>query len=457
MRKPLFCILNNESIQKRENKRILAIQNLNLLEEKIIPLFEEATQTVVKNLNIPVASLGFLLENEYRLKSVYGLSNLGLMNTIAKTRKISRDDAFATHVIDSQNYLAIDNTLQDSFFSKTILAQHYGVIAYVGVPLFISNNVCIGCLEVFDITPRIFTEYELNFMLMTARWCMAEYEKDQVIIYTQNIIKNNQKQTILINENEVFFEQNISDKYIKLLIYQLLNKLSQKLSIPLTSVIGMSSVLKREIYGKLNSKQLEYIEIIHDSGQEMVTLVDEITKLANFKTEMNLEFVPVDLENLGKQVIKSLEKTAYYREHILRLSIEPGEKIWQLDREKVKKTLYYLLITIIDGARIGGEIQIHISKKGGYLKINCRVIHSWLGEGISLEKINVYQEALNNFAHLFLENDLSETINKRNSDDYDLICLLFSAYLAHLQNGNISLQGTQELGYRFIISIPINT
>ena len=67
-------------------------------------------------LNISVSCLGILLETEYKLKSAYGLSNLGLMNDFAKTRKIDRQNAFATHVIDSDSSLVIDNTLSDSFF-----------------------------------------------------------------------------------------------------------------------------------------------------------------------------------------------------------------------------------------------------------------------------------------------------------------------------------------------------
>lgn len=469
MRKPLFCIWNNQSIQLRENKRISAIQNLNLSQEKIIPIFEEATQTVANCLNISVSCLGLLLEKEYQIKSVYGLSNLGLMNTIAKTRKISRDDAFATHVIDSETYLVMENTLNDSFFSKAILTQHYGIVSYLGVPLTIFNGVCIGCLEVMDITERKFTTQEINFMLITARWCIAEYERNLLAISnnnfsqyfndSQNINKKSLPKKItnistspsVISQNK----NNDQEKYIKLLSHQLLNRLTQKLSIPLTSVIGMSSVLKQEIYGKLNSKQLEYLQIIHDTGQEMITLVDEINKLATFQAEVNLEFVPVDLENLGKQVLKSLETIAHSRDHTLRLSIEPGQKVWKLDREKVKKTLYYLLITIIESSRTGGEIQVHISKKKDCLKINCRVTHPWLGDGISSEKITFYQEALNNYHDLSLDHTLDPKNSKQNTYEYDLICLLFSAYLAHLQQGDISLQGSSESGYRFIISIPI--
>ena len=102
----------------------------------------------------------------------------------------------------------------------------------------------------------------------------------------------------------------------------------------------------------------------------------------------------MDLENLGQQVITSLESMAESREQHLRLSIEPGKKVWRLDREKVKKTIYYLLICVIQSSRTGGEINIHIAQRDDQLSINCRVNHPWLGDGISLERVNYYQKIL---------------------------------------------------------------
>ena len=234
MRKPLFCIWNNESIELKENQRRLGIQNLNLLSEKIIPIFDEATQTAANCLNIPVCCLGVLFGEEYQLKSAYGLSNLGLMNDLAKTRKIHRDDTFATHVIDSNQYLVIENTLDDPFFAQNILTQHYGIISYLGVPLTILNGVCVGCLEVIDTNPRKFTSQDINFLMITARWCIAEYERNQLAIMKKNVsqVLNDCSN---INENatssfSVFSATNNlkdSEKYVRQLSFQLLNKLTQ--------------------------------------------------------------------------------------------------------------------------------------------------------------------------------------------------------------------------------------
>jgi hypothetical protein len=82
-----------------------------------------------------------------------------------------------------------------------------------------------------------------------------------------------------------------------------------------------------------------------------------------------------------------------------------------------------------------------------------------LGDGISFEKITSYEEALkssNKLAQILEDNEgINANLVPQNYYDYDLICLLFSAYLAHLQKGNISLQGSAESTYRFVIFIPI--
>ena len=471
MSRPLFCPWQENIASKIEAKRQGAIASLGLMEEKTIPIFEEATQTVADSLKFPICCLGIVTGQEYIIKSAYGLSHLGLMNELARRRKIDRQEAYGSYVIDSINFLRLENILMDSFFSQSLLCQTYGIVSYLGVPLVVNTGECIGCLEILDTQSRQINQADINFLMITSRWCIAEYERiilQQNQVIPVNIDKNRDNceektqistsETKQVSDNQI---QTNSDQYIRELSFQLLNQLTQKLFIPLTSIIGMSSVLKQGIYGKLNSKQEEYLQIIHNSGQEMSILVDEIAKLTNVKSEINLEYTPVDLENLGQQIIQSLESSAQNKEHTLKLSIEPGEKVWNLDREKVKKTLYYLVNTLIEGSRSGGEIHLHISRWGKSLRVSCRVNHPWLGEGISLEKVNLYQEILDNEE---LRSSLAKDENKLNPENnslsnynYDLVCLSFSAYLANLQGGDIALQGSLESGYRFILSIPISS
>lgn len=467
MIKPLYCIIDNQSGYTRDQQRERATRQLELEQDKTIPIFEEATQTAASLLKVPICTLGILLNDEYIIKSAYGLSTLGLSNDLVRTRKIPRNDSFAVHVIDSSNCLVVENAGTDSFFSSSILTQHYHIMAYLGVPITVSNGQCIGCLEVLALEPRQFSQSDIDILNVVARWCLAEYECNYLEIKSP-VIDNSLPMTISdisARATQVLpksapmvpsYPANLNS-YTQQLTLQLINQLIQKLSIPLTSVIGMSSVLRQGIYGTLNQKQEKYLNIVYNSGQEMTNLVEEITNLAHFKPDIDLKLAPVDLANLGNQVIASLEIPARNREHSLRLSIEPGEKVWQLDREKVKQTLFYLLSCIIEGSRTGGEISVHISQRAHQLNINCWVRHPWLGEGISFDKINLYHQAIKSAKDNYQLSQVgSQSFLNENNYDYDVICLLFASYLVQIQAGNIELKGSPEAGYRFLLFLPIS-
>ncbi len=57
-----------------------------------------------------------------------------------------------------------------------------------------------------------------------------------------------------------------------------LQPLMHKLRAPLNSIIGFTELLKKEIYGPLNEKQKEFLEIIHRNAQELLNLLEEIIK-----------------------------------------------------------------------------------------------------------------------------------------------------------------------------------
>ncbi|MBF2058035.1 MAG: GAF domain-containing sensor histidine kinase [Cyanobacterium sp. T60_A2020_053] len=458
---PLFCDWCNETTDTRENRSRLMLKRLKLDQGNVIPVFEEATQTIANFAHAPVAILGIIRNGEYHFLSAFGLMNFGLNTDFVCSRKLSTVDTFAFHVITAKQTLAISNTLADSFFCHHLLVQKYQIRAYLGTPLMGAEGECVGCLEIFDLQEREFTAQDIEFVELSARWCMAEYERGLLKEAKSNLFIDDNKLPE-INVNQVSSStENISDYSIlhpKNLTLKLLNKLLQKTTIPLTSIIGMSSVLKQGIYGKINPKQLEYLNIIYDSGQEITTLLDELVSLGALEDNKNFEPTSVDVEILGQQIISSLQMMIQSRECTLRLSLEPGAKFWYLDREKFKQTLYYLLTTIIENVRSGSELNIHISQKKPPLNINIFVKHPWLGDGIPYEKIETYIKAIKQYYQMDLayvsQEEIDAYLRSLSKYSYDLTTLLFTCYLIELQQGEIKLQGTPELGYRFLLHLP---
>lgn len=479
----LSCRLDGLSSTIREQNRVASLKDLGLLEMDTIPIFDEATQMAARFLESPICILTLMVFDRVWIKSAIGLSRLGLMNRLVTDRKLDRLEAFCTYVVDSHQSLVIEDTFSESVFSHSVLTQDYGIRSYVGAPLITAAGQCIGSLSILDLTARRFTNRELEFMCMTARWCMGEFERDCLI--KKQAIAPSSLDSLAPLPQKSNFSRSLADLKLKLL-----NQLAQELRSPLTAVIGMSSVLKGEVFGALTQKQKEYIGIIHHSGENLNALVEEILKIGaieKYPTELTL--MPVNIEMLTQKCLHNLCAIAKQKRQEIRLSIDPGKRVWLLDKEKVQQAVYYLLISIIEASEPGGEIRIHISHRTQTLNISLWMYHPWIGDG--LPHVHLQPPVMSdpdNISHAqpsieFLKKSLKTEDNNRKSKDGDhqtltvasleeiihqlnhssessdkkphhLLGLLLGCYLAESHNGKVVLQGTADSGYRYVLMLP---
>lgn len=497
----MFCRLNSGTALAVE-QRLKAFSELGLLEAETIPVFEAATQTAADFLEVPICILGFLDQNRHWFKSAVGLSRLGLMNKLAQERQLPRGESFCTHVVESHQVLAISDTLSDPAFAKSVLVQHYGIRAYLGVPLIDAAGHCLGAIAVMDLEPRTFASGDIKFLEIIARWSMSEFERNR-LLKDRERGRQGEGETGRHPESPPSPPHPLtfspishaapdplsSNIQVKL---ELLAQLTQELRTPLTSVVGMASVVGREIYGPLTSKQKEYIEIIQNSGRYLLSMVNEISELGSLNDSTQaLNLTSVDIEMLCQQVINTLSDAANRREQLIRLSIEPGRsRIWVLDKDKIRQLLYHLVYSVIQAATTSSIIRIHVSHKDYGLNLAVSVSHPWLGHDLTYVDPYLCQfpvPVASNYAEAALYNTDSQPpeppmlpVPPAQSLDLSLsssgiltvgsesepaqpnsfncsresLRLLLSSHLAQLHGGQISIQGTPESGYRYVVSLP---
>jgi signal transduction histidine kinase len=492
----LFCRLDGLTPAAKQEQRLNMLDKLGLLAADTVPVFEEATQTASNFLEVPICILGLAVENQLWFKSAAGLSTIGLMNQLASYRRIPLDESFSTYVVDSEQVLVIENSLTDSVFASSALVQHYGIRSYLGVPLVTANGCCIGTLEVMDTEPRVFSNKDLDFLALTARWCLREFERDCLLRNQQQQAIDTHEDLSLASSTRLTWQAQFMPKGgvsnspkisqpTNVIKMKLLAQLTQELRTPLTSVIGMASVLRREVYGPLTSKQREYLEIIHNSGQNLISLVDEIVNLGVLREQGgNLQIASVDIEMLCQQVINSLVDIAKQQQQELRLSVEPGNRIWLLDKDKVRQALYYLIINVLELAEAGGEVRVHVSRRNQALNIAVWLSHPWLGDG--LPQVEAYSQSVTKALALSrssvadnrhsVANDtllgnqvltsaaLMKVINEgeiininhkpTEKISRDVLGLLLSCHLVELHGGQVIVQGSSESSYRYIVKLP---
>jgi signal transduction histidine kinase len=456
--------------QEKAQKRASLVNELGLSIHNDSRIFMEATQSCCHFLKMPICILDILVDEEFFIQSAFGLFEIGLINDLTRYKRMAKENCLSFQVLENEQFLMIENIDKNSNFTQHILVQEYGITSYLGVPLITLEGICLGTLAVMDIIPRSFTSQDLHFLKITARCCLMEYiytkEKQSQLLNPQNKIKE-----LNLNQNKYSNNSNFANNIKQ----ELLKKFTQELKNPLTSIMGMASVLKQEVYGKITEKQKKYLEVIYDSGQYLISLLTEVIKLEDKNYNQSPKLAPFDVGMLCQQVLNNLEHIGHHYQQKLSLTIEPGKRIWLLDKDKLQASLFYLILAMIESGENGGEIKLHFSRKNDNLNFTLWSSHPWLDQ--TSTQPSIYTNVFNYFAKLSTYNnslieseekklplnnyfintsDLKQLLHntEKNKGYGQLLELFLSCHWIEAHQGKMLINNFPNLGYRYTLILP---
>jgi signal transduction histidine kinase/CheY-like chemotaxis protein len=153
--------------------------------------------------------------------------------------------------------------------------------------------------------------------------------------------------------------------YLNRLKDEFLACISHELKSPLTAVVGLSSLLKEQKIGELNSRQAHYAELIYKSGRQLMTLVNDLLDLTRLETgQLKLNPTVVKIQRACQRAYESLQdKYKGKDDHInFSLDIEPDLEQLVIDELRLQQMLIHLLDNAIKFTPEGGEIGIRVSR-----------------------------------------------------------------------------------------------
>lgn len=442
---------------------------ITTLLEMEFPLFEEATQTASRFLNMPICFVGLAAQSTLVLKAAVGLSQLGLMNPLARTRRLPLEDSLVNTVLQQQRSIVLSSIPEQGTHAQSCLVQEYGIQAYIGVPLLTSEGQCLGLIAAMDTNPHGLPAEAIAFIELVARWSTSEYERLQltkVLATSKSALPSDHAKT---NGNSLLDAVRLT----------LMSQLTQDMRNPLTTIKGMANMLSREIYGPLTPKQREYADIVCSSSQCLLEIANEVLELSSLNAQINsLKPTSVDIDMIGQHVRQMLAPLAQQNGQDIRFTVEPSSRLWTLDKDLVRQLLYHLVFGIIHLSGEGGTIRVHGSERDNTLTLNVWMTHPWLGEGLPSTVAEFYQNLSNAeqeaelLAMLLAKatdeadaQSLSSSLNptsvessSKSSADVlrarETLSLLLSRHLTERHGGSLALQGSIESGYRFLIVLP---
>jgi len=156
-----------------------------------------------------------------------------------------------------------------------------------------------------------------------------------------------------------------------------LASMSHELRTPMNAIIGFSQVLKAKYYGDLNEKQVEYVTDILDSGNHLLSLINDILDLSKVEAgKMQLEISRVDIKALLENSLIMIKEKAMHHGITVELNLPATPERLEMDADERK--LKQILFNFLSNAA-------KFTPDGGRITVQARLIADW-GSGIAESK-----------------------------------------------------------------------
>jgi len=128
-----------------------------------------------------------------------------------------------------------------------------------------------------------------------------------------------------------------------------LANMSHELRTPLNSVIGFTNILLKNKDGRLNDKDLGFLERVLSNGKHLLALINEVLDLAKVEAgRMELIIEEVDLAHLCVETVQQLEGQAKAKDGAVRLLAEVPEQVTLVETDSAK--LKQVIINLVGNA-----------------------------------------------------------------------------------------------------------
>lgn len=231
---------------------------------------------------------------------------------------------------------------------------------------------------------------------------------------------------------------------------EFLANMSHELRTPLTSILGMSDMLKQEIYGSLNEKQHQYLEVISQSGNHLLTLINDILDLAKIESgKMELQILPTSIEALCNSSLTFIKQVAYQKAIKLETRIPTNIGQIDVDELRMRQALINLLSNAIKFTPERGQVVLEVSREFSTDRLHQQT-QQLIRFSVIDTGIGIAPEHLPKLFQSFVQIDSS--LNRKYGGTG--LGLALVKQIAELHQGTVSVVSTVGQGSRFTITLP---
>jgi two-component system CheB/CheR fusion protein len=220
-----------------------------------------------------------------------------------------------------------------------------------------------------------------------------------------------------------------------------LANMSHELRTPLNAILGFSEILSHELFGEvLNKEYREYSRIIHESGQHLLSLINDILDLSKIESgRIELQEEPVDIYDTVDTVLRLVGERARNAKVGITVDLPPDLPAVMADATGVKRVLINLMTN-----------SIKFTDPGGSVTITAALTKRWLTIGVADTGVGISQADIQ---RVFAPFEQVDGTLARRSDGVGL-GLPITRSLMRLHGGDISLSSKEGQGTTVTVRFP---
>ncbi|HTC53190.1 MAG TPA: PAS domain S-box protein [Steroidobacteraceae bacterium] len=217
--------------------------------------------------------------------------------------------------------------------------------------------------------------------------------------------------------------------------------MSHELRTPLNGIIGFSELLYRGRPGPLNEQQREFVGDVLESGNHLLTLINDILDLSKIGAgKMELRLSDFSIKASVRQVCSAVQPLADKKRIVITQHLEAAPESVVLDETRFRQVVWNLLSNAIKFTESGGEIAVDAGcASDGRFTVTVR------DSGIGIAPENMHR--------LFKSfEQLDDGLNRRYEGTG--LGLALTRSLVEMQGGTIAATSQKGVGSVFTVELP---
>ena len=317
-----------------------------------------------------------------------------------------------------QPRIALDVGADAVHFKNPFLPETRSELA---LPFKVEERV-IGALDVQSRRAAAFDEDDVRMLQVMADQLAVAIEKAHLLHETQQ------------KAQELTQAARLKDEF--------LTSVSHELRTPLNAILGQSEALQEQVYGPLNEKQLDSLRNIEESGQHLLSLINDlldITKIGAGK--FKLEIGPVSVESACQASLRLIQRQAYQKQIQVHSTFDGTVTMLQTDERRLKQILLNLLSNAVKFTPPGGAIGLDVVGDEEQEAVRFTVWDTGIG---------IAQEDMGRLFQPFVQ--LNSGLSRQYTGTGLGLALVYR--MVELHGGSVSVESEVGKGSRFTVSLP---